>query len=218
MSKELREAVEKTMEDGYFVYDSDAGYFETFKTEAEALDDAKESISTYLDGEWDAGVENIVVGKITHEAKQTNLQKRPSADKLDENDCDEDGVLWSHDFHCDYEMIGLKAALQAEPVEQEPVMFGNSKELREAAERACKEFEYIEKTYGCTPEQLASWVNLQAAIDAFKADVWKWKPEGKNYLSTISVPIIIMPEDLSEMLRVGNDKLRIKTLYEEPES
>jgi len=123
MSKELREAAEETMEDVYFVYDPDAGYFETFKTEAEALDDAKESISTHLDGEWDTDVENIIVGKITHVAKQTNLQKRPSADKLDENGCDEDGVLWSHDFHCDYEMIGIKAVIQAEPVEQEPTKY-----------------------------------------------------------------------------------------------
>lgn len=99
----------------YFVYDPDGDGFLYYATEEERDDAAKAVIDSYLEDGWDGQVRNIVAGKLTHTAQQTNLEHRPTDDELDEDGCDEEGVHWDDfDHRCNYELLPIKVKIEAE--------------------------------------------------------------------------------------------------------
>lgn len=89
------------MAKNWFMYDPENG-FETFETEGAALSAASMAINAYLDEEWGDGVDEIVVGRITHESKQANVQEKKDLDPEDPR------RNLSCDYLCDYEMQPVK--------------------------------------------------------------------------------------------------------------
>ena len=89
----------------YFVYDKENG-IETFKTEQEQLDYAKNLINDCRNEEWDEEVEDIICGIITHITHQCNVKKRPG---MLVDGYDEAGFCWPDDmdYICDYEMVKI---------------------------------------------------------------------------------------------------------------
>lgn len=81
------------------------GGIEYFDTEAEAVRWASDCIVDLLDDHWSSEVENIVVARVTHESKQTNVV---TPDMLDE-DREYNGRTYSgnFDFWCDYVMAPI---------------------------------------------------------------------------------------------------------------
>lgn len=101
----------------YFVYDPENG-IDFYDTQEQALDAAKSAIDGYLDDGWGEGVDQIVVGVVTHESTQTNLIKREG--ELDEDGHDEAGEYWGNPdwtYRCDYEMLPLVVAKKVEEAE-----------------------------------------------------------------------------------------------------
>lgn len=94
----------------YFVYDPDGDGFIYYATEEERDDAAKAVIEVYLQDKWDEQVTNIVAGKLTHTAKQTDVQHKPPADELDEDGIDGEGESWDGiDYRCNYELLPLSS-------------------------------------------------------------------------------------------------------------
>jgi len=93
----------------YFVNDPENGV-ELYSTLQEAVTALEEVIH---DGRFDEGwpleidMKQYFVGEITHIAKQVDYMERPPQDELDEEDCDKDGVHWTHDFDstCNYKVL-----------------------------------------------------------------------------------------------------------------
>jgi hypothetical protein len=93
-------------ENPYFVYEPDGEGFVYFGTEKERDEYAQYCIDQYLQDGWDDGVDGVVAGVMTHDVIKTNERKRP--EKLDDNNCDEDGTCWHDwDYVCNYEMRDL---------------------------------------------------------------------------------------------------------------
>ena len=93
----------------WFLYHPDAGTA-FFATEAEALDSARLWIEEErpVDGDaWPSDLLNIVVGKVTQRATETNHQYPP--DHVDEEGYGDDGLYWDNeiDYRCDVEMMPL---------------------------------------------------------------------------------------------------------------
>lgn len=94
----------------FFLYHPDAGTA-FFDTEAEALEHARlwiEDERPPVDDVWPSGVAEIVVGRVTHRAQETHIQ-RPIGVVDDETGEDEEGVHWGSgiDYRCDMAMLPL---------------------------------------------------------------------------------------------------------------
>ena len=99
----------------FFMYSPEDG-MHLFETEQQAIDAANEEIENYKDsGEWEMDVTSVIVGKLTHRAKEANVQKPQG--KLDEEGHDEAGDYWGDcEMRCDYTMQPVAAA----PAQDEP--------------------------------------------------------------------------------------------------
>lgn len=88
----------------FFTYCPESG-FETYATAEEALSASKELIAAYLDDTWGDEVTQVVTGRISYRATQTNLVE--IVGELDEDGYDEAGEYWGgdSDSKCDYEML-----------------------------------------------------------------------------------------------------------------
>lgn len=86
----------------YFAYCPECG-IEDGLTKEQALIVAKDHINCFLDDSWSEGVDDVMVGKITHVTKMVNKVEKPT-------DIDEDGysksvgIVWNKnwDYMCDY--------------------------------------------------------------------------------------------------------------------
>jgi len=93
----------------YFIHDPEGDGFTYYATEEERDEAAKDIIQEYLDDGWNEEVESVTAGKITHQATQVNVVKRPHDDELDEDGFDKDGQYWDseYDYTCGYELRPL---------------------------------------------------------------------------------------------------------------
>ena len=89
----------------WFCFDGDMHHY--FETELEALSEAERAIRFYLDESWDESVTDVMVGKVTHTTKRTNVKPRPDDTEIDEHNLDLDGNYWddNHAYHCSYEAL-----------------------------------------------------------------------------------------------------------------
>lgn len=67
-------------EEKWFTFDGVDGTYEEHDTEAEALEHAQFLIDGSLNEEWQEGVEQIAVGKVTHRAQPENKREDPSGE------------------------------------------------------------------------------------------------------------------------------------------
>jgi hypothetical protein len=95
----------------YFMNDPENGV-SVYSTLKDATDALNEVIH---DGRFDEGwplerdMENYFVGEITHIATQVDYMERPPQEELDEEDCDKNGVHWTHEFDstCNYKVLPI---------------------------------------------------------------------------------------------------------------
>jgi hypothetical protein len=97
----------------YFVYDPQNS-FEVFNTKKERDTRAEEFIDGYLEDSWDEEVTRVCAGIITQKTIQTNLVNCP--DRLDEDNCDEEGEYWGDWTHrCNYVLSPADIEKEAQP-------------------------------------------------------------------------------------------------------
>ena len=98
------------MNDRHFMHDPESSP-EFFATEAEALAAAAEAIEMrrQIGDDWPDDIDEILVGVVTHVARQANRIDRP--ENLDADGYTPEGEYWdSHaDYTCDYVMQPLQA-------------------------------------------------------------------------------------------------------------
>ncbi len=78
------------------------GDMQEFDSEQEALEYAEELIFNYGEDGWSDDVQGIVVGKVTHRTRQTNVVTRDMLD--DEGEYNGKHYPSGFDIYCDYEM------------------------------------------------------------------------------------------------------------------
>lgn len=75
-----------------------------------ALEAANDTIGDGDEGWKEDHLNEITVGlvtsdKVTHIPQPFNIQEKPSDDKLDEDECNEEGTYWGEwDYICEYKM------------------------------------------------------------------------------------------------------------------
>jgi len=93
----------------FFVLDPEGGEVSYFETIEAANQFANECIKEYLDPDniWSDEVVNVVAGKITHSAQQTDRVDRP--EDIDKDDIDGEGDWWPPDceYRCSYKLLPI---------------------------------------------------------------------------------------------------------------
>lgn len=93
----------------YFIYDPMDSEFYYFATEEDRDKYSQQIIELFLDDRWSEEVENLIAGKVTHKAAQTNREDRPADSDLDEENYTKDGDYWPEDmdYRCGYSLDRL---------------------------------------------------------------------------------------------------------------
>ena len=94
----------------WFAFHPD-GKFHWFATEGLAVAWADADMQDWLiqnDLEWPDGIDQYLVGKVSHDVEPFDRREKPPVEDLDEYDCAEDGTDWGHvDYICNYRMVAL---------------------------------------------------------------------------------------------------------------